>query len=105
MPGRFSDRERKRLRIQKLLELNWTIAAICEEEKCNRSTVRRWKQRFERGESEQDRGRSGRPLKLSPIQQKQVVNFVEGKAHRSTRKAATWLRFKGANVSRYTVSR
>jgi transposase len=106
MPGPISDRQKKRLRIQKLLELGWNIQEIAEEEECDRNTVSRWKRRFEQGESEQDRNRTGRPSKLSPTLRKQVMNHVRGKTHRSTRKTAKWLATeKGVAISNFTVHR
>ena len=64
MVGGIADRIKRRIRIQQLLELGYSVGAICDEEQCSRMTVLRWKKRFEAGEGEQDRPRGGRPRKL-----------------------------------------
>jgi len=50
MVGGVADRIKRRVRIQKLLELGYSIGAICDEEQCSRMTVLRWKKRLQEGE-------------------------------------------------------
>ena len=80
MVGGVADRIKRRVRIQKLLELGYSIGAICDEEQCSRVTVR-WKKRLQEGEGEQDRPRRGRPRKLTPALKRQVIDRAEGKRH------------------------
>jgi transposase len=102
----ISDRRKKRLRIQKLLELGWNVHEIAQEEQCDRHTVSMWKKRFEAEETEEDRSRAGRPPKLSATLRKQLVTHVRGKTHRSTRQTAKWLAAKkGVIASRMVVHR
>ena len=105
MVGGVPDRIRRRVQIQKLLQLGWSVGAICDEEQCSRRTVLRWKKRFEAGEQEQDRSRGGRPRKLAPALKRQVIHRAEGNRGRSTRKISRWLRSKGVSVSKDTVHR
>ena len=105
MVAGVADRIKRRLRIQQLLELGWSVGAICDQEQCSRMTVLRWKKRFEAGEQEQDRRRRGRPHKLTPAYKRQITNRAEGKCHVSTRKIAAWLRNKGVSVSKDTARR
>ena len=78
MVGGVADRIKRRVRIQKLLELGYSIGAICDEEQCSRMTVLRWKKRLQEGEGEQDRPRRGRPRKLTPALKRQVIDREEG---------------------------
>jgi len=105
MVGGVADRIKRRVRIQKLLELGYSIGAICDEEQCSRMTVLRWKKRLQEGEGEQDRPRRGRPRKLTPALKRQVIDRAEGKRHVSNRNTAAWLQRKGMSVSRETVRR
>jgi transposase len=105
MPSLYSEREKKRLRIQQLLELGWSMRAICQKEKCTLSMVAKWKRRFELKESASDRQRSGRPPKLTPTQRESICAGVKGKIGESTRKTAKRLKAKKIEVSRWTIAR
>lgn len=100
-----SDRVKKRLQIQTLLGLGWSSRAIAEEVGCTEQTVKNWKKRFQDGESEQDRPRSGRPKVLTPRLENVVLTRSKGKHKRSIRKTTTWLQSQGTKVSRETVHR
>src|SRR6185437_16952055 len=97
---------KRRLQIQTLLQLGWSVDRISKQAGCARRTVLTWKRRFAEGSSEQDRPRSGRPRKLTPTLCKQLKKHVSGHRGRSTRKSSAWLRTqKGVSVSRWTVGR
>lgn len=85
---------KKRLRIQTLLGLQWSESRIAKEVSCSDKTVKRWKKRFEQGESEQDRARPGRPPKLTPNLCHQLKRRVSQHRGRSIRKTAKWLKSK-----------
>ena len=91
MVGGVADRIKRRVRIQKLLELGYSIGAICDEEQCSRMTVLRWKKRLQEGEGEQDRPRRGRPRKLTPALKRQVIDRAEGKRHVSNLNTAQFV--------------
>ena len=99
------DRVKKRLQIQTLLKLHWSVSEISKEVSCSPTTVMLWKNRFEKGHSKQDRSRTGRPAKLSPSLRDQFKRHVAYHRSQSTRKAAEWLRSKGVSVSHVTVER
>jgi transposase len=58
----LSDQDKKRVRIEALLQLGFSESIIANKVACSLSTVKRWKKRFTEGASEQDRPRAGRPL-------------------------------------------
>ncbi len=100
-----SERVKKILKLQTLLQLGWSKRAICAELKCGSGTYHRWKKRFAEGESEQDRRHSGRKRKVTPAMEKKIVRHMEGKTKRSLRKTAKWLKKKKVSYSKDSVHR
>lgn len=97
------DRVKKRLRMETLLGLGWSVPIIAKDIGCSERTVTRWKQRFEQGDSEQDKPRSGRTRKLNPSMVKKLTKHLVRHRGRSTREGQKWLKGKGVDVTNKTV--
>ena len=93
------NRPAQRLQIRGLLQAGCSVRATAEKVGCDPTTVQVWKKRFRNAETEEDRPRAGRPVKVTPAKKRAIVG-TQNQRGKSTRKLA-----KKHGVSKNTVHR
>jgi len=70
--------EARRFRAMKLLDAGWTQKEVCEELECDRSSLVRWRAAYRRRGEDGLKARPapGRPRKLSPRQEQQLLRML-----------------------------